>query len=323
MRVLVYGLGKTGTTAIADGILSSLRGHDSVFEPPTLGAVDAGARNLVVKSVRANAWEKDREALASYDKRILVVRHPFDRLLSYLLYDPYNGRGFSNDVVANRYVERVVRKTEDPASVSVRELAELLQSITGVDVVAANARHSRALVMLDHELGTTFHRLRYEDFVDGRRDALHAYLGFALPADIEVRSMFARVGRTKGHGDFHRWFLPSDVEWLRQRHLRYAKHFGYSLELDPALAGPIDPATSYGYVERVLNDYRDKHGLPVFRRGHVAMREEGEHFDRSVELSRKNRLAEAEAELERAVALAPGNAAMRRRLGALRGRMRS
>lgn len=321
MRVLVYGLGKTGTTAMADGILASLPGHAMVFEPKSLAAVDLASSDVVVKSVRANAWRADQNRFALYDKRILVVRHPFDRLVSYLLYDPYNGHGFSNDETANRYAELLVRKCEAPESVSVRQISDVLTSITGRDAAELASAQCRTLIPLDRDLGESFHRLSYEDFVDGRRDALEAYLGFSLPEVIEVRPGVERVVRTKAHGDYHRWFTPQDVEWLRPLLTPYAKRFGYSLELDPSVDRTLEPSIAHGYVERIINDYRARHGLPRFVLGKVTMRQEGTLFDRSLELFRAGEFAEAEELLVQATELAPRNAGVALRLAIVRMRL--
>lgn len=308
MRVLVYGLGKTGTTAVVHAIAAALPGHPMLLEPHSLAAVDADAPDLLVKSVRANAWRDERARFASFDRRILIVRHPLDRLLSHVLYAPYNGHGFSEDAQAERFVALVRAKVERPDEVPMRSLVELLDAITGSNLAATTRQHAERIVALDRRLGDRFHRLRYEDFVDGRTEALSDYLGVRVAHEVEVRDELRRVARTRRHGDFHRWFLPEDVDWLREALAPFAEHFGYSLELDPAVSRTIDPAGAHLYVGRVIDAYRDRYRLPRFVPGERRLGPEGACFDRAVEALRVGDLDAAETSLVEGLERVPESA---------------
>ena len=302
MRILIYGAGRSGTTALFTAIRQARPELKTFFEPRSLARAAAAPGDLLVKAINMRRYGAEWPHAASFEKRILLLRHPFDRLVSSLLYAPYAGRGFSDDRRANEFLARVAAKRREPERVSFVELLDLLERHSDRHINAEGA----AATMLAVAAGEPgFFPFKYEDFVAGRTAALAAYLGFPVASEVRVDRHLARVHRRGEAGDWRNWLLASDVAALAPGLADYAEAFGYDLAFDPAHRPAIEAAHADAFVLRNVNRYRRLHGLPRFHLGRVRVGEEGALFDKAVRRFRYGDPEEARALLRRALALNP------------------
>lgn len=299
MRILVYGAGKTGTTAVYYAFQNASPGMTCVFEPPTLSKIDfAEHPDLLVKSLAVMKHAQEAQYFPWFDKRVLIVRHPFDRLVSYVLYAPNNGQGFFDDRAMQSFVDLLKRKLASPGSVSFREIVELVSSLQPGGMHAP----VKALEAIADNY-PEFHLLRYEDFVDGKLDELNRYSGFTLTSDPEISGKQQKVVRSKDYGDWHKWFLQSDVDHFREIYDSVLKRFGYDTTLQEV--EPLNEATTVAYSIKVANQGRRIRWLPEYVAGEINMTSEGQAYQEAKQALIHGDLKQAEKMVSEAVTASP------------------
>lgn len=302
MRILVYGAGRSGTTALFTAIRQARPELETFFEPRSLARAAETPGDLLVKAINMRRYGAEWSHAASFDKRILLLRHPFDRLVSSLLYAPYAGRGFSDDRRANEFFDRVAEKRRHPERVPFIELLDLLERHSDRHINAEGAARTMLAVAAGEP---AFFPYKYEDFVAGRTAALADYLGFPIASEIRVDRHLERVHRRGEAGDWRNWLLASDVAALAPGFGDYAAAFGYDLAFDPTHRPAIEAAHADAFVLRNVNRYRRQYRLPPFLPGSVRLGEEGALFDLAVRRFRYGDPAEGKALLRRALARNP------------------
>lgn len=272
MRVLITGLAKTGTTGVFTLVRNSLPGtvaaafetHEPVHEG------DGPADHTVVKLL-IDAPATDLGRFADYERRILIVRDPRDRLVSGFLYSAgYHGAYYLDDAKVERMIAALEAKERDPAAVPLRDLVLLHRELNGTPETAADRqcdRLARSLAKAEAvRAGGDWFTLRYEDFVDGRLDDLGSYLGLDLSGGRDVDPSLGRVVRTKGYGNWRNWLTSADVSYYAPVFADYLALHGY----DPAWTLPaeprIDPEHGSRYVRRLVEGKRREHDEAVRRR---------------------------------------------------------
>ena len=289
MRILIYGAGKTGTTAVYYAYRDALPGITCVFEPPGLAKVEpAKHRDLLVKSLAVGKHVQDAPFIAQFDKKILIVRHPFDRLVSYVLYSPHAGYGFYDDRNMENYLALLRKKLANPSSVSFRLIFDLVNEYRPSPGPHLPVHALEAIA----DSYPDFHLLRYEDFVDGKLDALNRYNGFAVANNPKISGVNESVVRSKDYGDWRKWFLPEDVAFFRDEYAAYLERFGYDAMLQPA--EPLDETTTIAYGIKVANQSRAVRGLPAYVPGQIGMTGEGLKYQQARRAFRDGRVAQAE-----------------------------
>ncbi|MDX6767238.1 MAG: hypothetical protein SFU85_10660 [Candidatus Methylacidiphilales bacterium] len=267
-RVLIFGQGKSGSSALFHALREQtpFPPGTTFFEPsleiqaafPKQGRLLA---KILIKNIDSQqAWG----GLATFNRRILLVRDPRDQLVSRMLYKIWDVPAFRDDVAMGRWLDLLRRKETSPGSISLLELLREYGSWFGDDweyLLRDNRRdYDRRCAIVEAVGG--FFVFRYEDFVDGRTEGLSAFLGIPIHNRVEVPQELARVRRTKQRGDWRHWFIPGDVDKLRpwlQKPL--AEHYpGSDWELSPA--PHINPGHASGYVRRIVNERRALDGLP-------------------------------------------------------------
>lgn len=284
MKIAVYGLAKTGTTALFYKIKSSLpQGAICLFEPrslPTGALLHARLKALrygrlfpdvlaKVLAFRPNA-PAETDDFASFDKHILIVRDPRDRLISHLLYRAFRPEFAGSEAAAHAFISRVKAKERDPRSVSLSSLIRLHFELIGPrfaeDEWRQNYAHHAGQVVFDfHDKNPHLHLFRYEDLVQSRFAGLESYLGIELKGSPTVDAGMSRVVRTKSYGGWRDWFIQEDIAFfapILQPYLdRYYPKADWALNPAPRI-----PA-SHGseYVKCITNEMRRSMGLPEIR----------------------------------------------------------
>jgi hypothetical protein len=283
VKIVIWGLGKSGTSGLFYKILRSLpAGTIALFEPAAYGAprrlldrLKALGRGRIAPDVLAKVLPCGPRPVRladfdDFDRQVLIVRDPRDRLVSDLLYRGYNA-GFARDAAAAReFLALLQAKEADPGSVP------LLRLVTAFDALEQAAGAASSWLKRYGEDGVTaplsFHDARphlllfhYEDMVEGRFAALEAQLGLPLAGSATVPPALRRVERSKGSGGWRSWFTPADVDVFRpilQPYLDiYYPRADWNLDPSPRL----DPEHGSAYAERVINERRGLWKLPLLR----------------------------------------------------------
>lgn len=272
MRVLIYGAGKTGTTAIFFACKNAFADIASVFEPEDLNAIEyENYENIIVKSLIVNKHEKQSTSFKFFDKKILVIRHPFDRLVSYALYIPNNGHGFLDDRKLSNYISLIKKKIDQPGDVSFREIAEVADQYLPLK----NILHDSVNVLMTiNRTYSDFFIFKYEDFIDGKVNELEAYIGLPIKTNPKLDESVVKVSRSKKYGDWHKWFLKEDIEYYKNIYREYMECFNYSAISESS--HPLDIDTTIKYTIKVANYGRRDRWLPEYIHGKINMTDEGQ-----------------------------------------------
>lgn len=211
MRVLILCEGKTGSTALLEGIATALSIENKAMEPGDLSAVLFDGQ-VVVKKLIENTVDTEMSLLTHFDRRIFLIRDPRDSLISRLLYMPYKQVGFDDDNVLSSYLELIRDKIDNPNAISLRAIITSFNGIVGTDILRIVRRLNKRSIELFNRVSSQFFLFRYEDFVSENRGALENYIGANIPSDIKVEKNFARVERSKAAGEWRHWMTAEDCK---------------------------------------------------------------------------------------------------------------
>jgi SAM-dependent methyltransferase len=307
MKILIYGVAKTGTTALTYAVENSLppkENYKIFFEPSILEKVNYSLDNIIVKSLKVQNWEKEIQYIDCFDKKIIIIRHPFDTIVSRLLYNPHNGTSFSNDYNTKRYISLLKEKTKNPDQIDLKEIIDLNKIITGVDILTLIYNFYNDVFEISQHKKMNFFVFRYEDYIEGNLSDINQYLGVKLKTKIEVPAQYKKVARTKNHSDWKNWFTENDVKKLRNLFAYVTNFFGYTTKLDNTHK-IIAPETSYLYVISVINEYRKNINLPEYEDGTINVGKEGNYVDKVIQCLRDDPLEKARGFLWSAFNLNP------------------
>lgn len=249
-RVLIQGMGKSGTTALYYKIKAAMpEDATALFEHKVCTPEDM-TENVVAKSLFGATvqWE----TFGEFDKNIVIIRDPRDRLVSALLYsahvlaDAREENSFADPRVLFRKIEILREKERNPSSHSLIDVFE-------IDPLTLRERWESSekllLSRLHHPDVFVFH---YEDLVEGRFEELEDYLGFGIERDSEVGERHDRVVRSKKTGQWRHYLTESDVEYWRPLFANFVERFGYATDWTLASPQVIDPSECSEYVMRIV-----------------------------------------------------------------------
>ncbi len=263
MKVMILGLGKSGTTALLYKLAAGLPGCEA-FSGGRPGKYHGNYINAIYKHTyeerKGKGFELYREHLQQthYDRRIWMARDPRDVAVSRMLYR-WN-RGCVNHRRQYRaHLDLVIRKEADPRAVPFCEICRY----TGrhgwpVDVQAVvneEAARYRRMHEFVSSLGKEWFRFSYEAMLDGDFNGLNDYLGFEVQGDREVPDSTgkAKVVRKKASGDWRHWFTAADVELFRPVYTPYMQLMGYDSEDWELSPGPlIEPEYASVYMQNLI-----------------------------------------------------------------------
>jgi hypothetical protein len=262
MKILILGLGKSGTTAMVYKVAGGLP-NCHAFSGGQPGKHVGNYENAVYKHTyeerKGKSFDLYKEHLKKepYDRKIWMARDPRDAAVSRMLYRWHKGhKGKKKQYEA--HLDLVLRKERNPASVSFAQLCRYSghngwpRSIEDV-VAEERVRYDRMHAFVK-ELGEDWFLFKYEDMISGNFEALNEYLGFSVKADGEVPTSTgkAKVVRKKASGDWRQWFTEKDVELFKPAYRGYMELIGYDLN-DWALdENPvIEPEYSSTYIQNL------------------------------------------------------------------------
>jgi hypothetical protein len=281
VKIVIYGQGKSGTSALFYKVKNSLPPSTiALFEPTSFGMREqlkprlrALARGAIFPDILAKVLPCDRKAVRlqdfdSFDRQVLIIRDPRDRMVSGLLYRSYHAAFDQTGENARAFLDLLRRKEGDPLSVSLLELVDAVEALQhGPTGPASWLPHyqdqSVARPMAFHRERPHLHLFRYEDMVDGRFEALEAALRLPLKGSATVPQNLQRVVRSKGYGAWRHWFTPEDVTVMRPILQPYLDSYYPGAGWDLSPSPKLEAAFGSEYVRRVMNERRVQQKLPL------------------------------------------------------------
>jgi hypothetical protein len=283
MRIVIYGLARSGTTALFHLIKNALPADAAcLFEPRAfdpravnrglLGRLLGGRRepDVLAKVLPFRPKEPaDAESFSSFDKQVLIVRDPRDRVVSRLLYVVYHATFYQRDEPLRAFLGLLRRKEADPRSVSLGELLKTFAGLNGDEFsfdawAAEHARHSVRAPLDFHDCRPGLFVCKYEEMIERRLGGLEEYLGLRLKGAAAVPAEHSRVARTRAYGNWRDWLTPEDVEYLRPVLRPYLERYYGGADWNLSERPAIRPEFCSGYVERIVNERRAADGLTPF-----------------------------------------------------------
>lgn len=268
-RVLIVGLGKSGTTSLFFKVKNSMPASAvTFFEPRDFHQIvnePGECTNLVAKMILPLPDDMPLSSSLSYfTHRVLIVRDPRDVLISFFLYNCASKFVWKYSEKKIKYCIRLLLEKEaEPTSLSVVTLfEEFRQDFNRQEFSAFVSTLLRSAVNLAAE-SNGFYVFRYEELVSQRFSNLQSYLQFPLLGKGEVDKDFSRVIRTRGSGDWKNWFVPDDVSYFKPIMDQFIDAYGYSD--DWSMDDKQSISSQYGslYFIRVLNERRQQAGLSL------------------------------------------------------------
>jgi hypothetical protein len=262
MKIMILGLGKSGTTALLYKVAAGLPGCQA-FSGGRPGKYVGDYENAVYKHTYEARKGKDfdlyREHLSNerYDRRIWISRDPRDAAVSRMLYRWHRGyAGHKKHYLS--HLELVRKKEQDPLSVPFIEICRYAGHdgwpVAAEDVIEEERIRYEEMGNFVRTLGSDWFLFTYEDMVGGNYAALNDYLGFEIGKDMEIPESTgkAKVIRKKATGDWRHWFTREDIDRFKSVYLPYMELTGY--DCDDWLTSPnpvIEPEFSSLYMQRL------------------------------------------------------------------------
>lgn len=279
VKIVIYGLAKSGTSALFYKILNSLpAGTIALFEPKSytlrdriMGRVRALRRRNVAPDLLAKVlpWEVGPVSVVDFEgfgRQILIVRDPRDRIVSELLYRSYNAQFIRGEAEALEWLRLLRLKEADPGSISLVQLIEAfhaLERAAGVraDWVERYQQRGIALPLRFHAERPHLHLFHYQQLIEERFEQLEDFLGVALGGSAAVSPLLRRVVRTKGSGSWRGWFTSEDIETFQPMFRPYLDRYYPAADWNLDDRRSLDPKDGSLYAERIINERRALWGL--------------------------------------------------------------
>ena len=254
-KFLVYGRAKSGTTALAHGIAQGLSNSLLLFEPQGRRRdEEPRGRFIVTKELLGQTWRQRIQEYHDYDRKVLLVRDPRDRLVSEFLWRLADGNKKGNGGIGFEEAIALIQAKEiEKNSIS---FADLCRS-TGMPLGSIKERFLRECL---GELDKSWFIMKYEQMVDGNLQPLADYLGFMPIRDPDINKPFARrTARTKSHGDWRKWFTEADVASFSLLANPVLVELGY--DANDWLLSEQGPDSEFGseYLSRIYIQKNDRH----------------------------------------------------------------
>lgn len=223
--VLIAGLPKTGTTALAAAVHCAV-GGDAVFEPSCWSEVARIPDARVVKIVYP---EHDSRPLASVmrefaaaPRKIWIYRDPRDQLVSVFLYTWFKAHNMPEAIY--RVALDLVRRREEGQSIP---FMQVLEQVFGPVTYFHNPDYysGRVLRYFEGRRDESLLLYDYKDLVKKDFSRISDALGIEV-SSAEVVGEHRRVARTQSSGNWRSWFTPADANLCRPLVGPYMRRMG-------------------------------------------------------------------------------------------------
>ena len=267
-KILILGLGKSGTTILTARISKALKANHLFLEPRSvLGQNDlslhqhiCSRKGKVVCKVLLYPERPEQlmEIQALYDQVIWIVRDPRDQMISSFLYAWYAAHGVKEDMYQEA-LSLVRKKENNPAEVPFRACMT-----TCFRLESFFKRYHFVNEKIDASLdrsGTDnkFLLIKYEDFIDHKLEELNDFLGFNIDPKTQVYQLARQVNRSQTYGNWRKWFTEEDVAWMQPLLNPILQRMGYdATDWKLETPGSLDPKYGSEYMERMFRYKRSK-----------------------------------------------------------------
>ncbi|MGD8542521.1 MAG: hypothetical protein PVI27_07025 [Desulfobacteraceae bacterium] len=262
MKILILGLGKSGTTAMVYKVAGGLP-NCKAFSGGKPGKYIGDYPNAVYKHTYEARKGKDFDLYRAhlrkehYDRKIWMARDPRDAAVSRMLYRWHKGTtGCKKQFEA--HLELVLRKEKAPACIPFYEICRYTGHeawpISKEAVFEEERQRYQEMTEFVGDLGDDWLLFTYEAMVARKFDALNRYLGFEVAAGAEVPSGTGKdkVVRKKAAGDWRHWFTDADAELFKPAYTPYMRLVGYDCDdWTPAANPVIEPEFSSVYMRNL------------------------------------------------------------------------
>lgn len=279
MRILIYGLAKSGTTALHIKIKAGMEAHfksdiTEVFESVrregnTLYKRDDSKFELtehtLVKSLlpavdgKGASPESILSDYADFDKKIFIARDPRDRWISAFFYRWYHMHNPNKEEFerAHRLTEY---KEQHPSDIPFYSLFSTKPSRNDSWATRQLELHEKVKGFLTKAKEQDWFVLKYEDLMDGNLNELEKYLGLSLSEENKNDQRFSHVARSKKHGNWRRWFTEDDVEFYQPVFNDYLEFVGYDIKDWKLMRADHLPAQEgSAYMYKLFHGHHHKH----------------------------------------------------------------
>ena len=298
MKILILGLSKSGTSALAYKIYNSLPADDTdlLFEQHkfTGTQVPHAVAKVLIEGYLWTLFPPkgqvippvpvDLDSFAPFDKRIVIVRDPKDRAISAQLYRLYH-EPYCMDEPFIQSVLRILRQKE--AAPDATRFVDFFRFVE--DYLDYAGKRTPRLPrfkmkpeqfttrdMLEAELVTYLSEhpeyliVHYEDLIDGNLGPLEDYLGLRLTGSAQIDAGMSRVERTKTYGNFKNWFNAEDMPYFKFLYRTFLQRFPRYDDWTLNRQKNIRREHASGYVERIVNEARaNRHLKPIVLESYV------------------------------------------------------
>jgi hypothetical protein len=276
MKVMILGLGKTGTTALLYKVAGGLP-NCLAFSGGKPGKYVGNYQNAVYKHTyserKGKTFDLFRQHIGDerYDRMIWIARDPRDAAVSEMLFRWHRGY-WGRKRQYRAHLDLVLKKEKDPKSVPFHVICRYAGRgekwpIPTAEVVETERLRYANMAEFVKRLGPEWFLFKYEDMVSGKYAGLNGYLGFEVEKDGQVPEAYGKVVRKRASGDWRHWFTEEDVKVFKPAYLPYMDVIGYDPNdwaLSPAPV--IEPEYSSVYMQslprRVVKDtilrYKDR-----------------------------------------------------------------
>ena len=258
MRIVVFGLGKSGTTALFFKLKQAMAPDTHcLFEPRGLDPAPPLPTSILAKVLVGYKRNVDPTAFLAFDRLLFLTRDPRDTLVSRVLYDIYNEAAIcADDSKVNAFVALLRRKEADPAGTPLKHIIDLFDRMSQRPVLP-RAMHDAGVALDFQRRHPHVCAYRYEDLVRADYTAIEPYLGFTLGRETAtVPVEFNRVVRTKQAGNWRHWLTAADVEFFAPWFTPYLQFNGYSEDWTLAPEPSIPQEHCSDYVLRLVIERR-------------------------------------------------------------------
>lgn len=261
MRILILGSPKTGTTYLFYMIKKVMPDDTACFFEPEshddqtelLSHSSVLTKFLITGNSFGSLMKP--EALARYDKTILLVRDPRDMLVSTFMYHIYENSITADLARFAAFMTLLRIKEEDPSAFSMKALIDLQAQINDsspLEITEFVCNNIGLSSLILEKWADKLILLKYEDMVAGKLAAVESYLGLNLiPTDTEIPLEHKVVTRSKASGDWKNWYRPEDEDWCKRLFGTYVGKFGYADEWDLPKVTQLDAERASRYAMRV------------------------------------------------------------------------
>ena len=240
MKILILGLGKSGTTAMVYKVAGGLP-NCQAFSGGKPGKYLGNYESVVYKHTyeerKGKCFDHYREHLSkeNYDRKIRMARDPRDASISRTLYRWHRGF-FGHRKQYQAHLNLVLKKEQNPKTIPFCEICLYIGyngwSRDKEAVFEEEQIRYQRMQEFVKILGDDWFMYRYEDMVDKKFDTLNAYLGFETKTDAEVPSGTGKekVVRKKSYGDWRYWYTEADVALFKPAYTPYMEAVGYDCD---------------------------------------------------------------------------------------------